>query len=369
LGMGTLQGISDMGYALAQNTSKGFNNYNDFVRSINPMLAKKHNIPMQPRGNIYYGPAEHLKGTTAAKIGENLIAPMVLPMGAEKLAASMGPGLMSKMLAYGTTGAAVTPGGGMRQLAAGLTGAVGGGVSHFMSTLPYMFKGKLGVKIEQAAAHNKEIGKELYTQAFKGTEKAIPQISEKTTSSLADLAEAFPAKANPITKAVRTYNKSKTITALHSLKSDLMKKQSGYAKLALSKGLTATQEEEGKMINKAIDSLGEDISDSFQKIGPEAHNKYLLAQQHWKDNVVPFKHFSSIRNVLGKEREISPRLYTDLTKDSVSANRLRTLLKTNLGSLQLARLMHHKVAGLPLPAYLGLGGGYGLFHIGHSGDK
>lgn len=358
-GTGILQGLSDMGYGLADLGDKGIN-------ALTQKLFGK-DVIHAPHGNMYFGPAEHLKGTIPAKVGElggNILGTL-LGGGALKGLGAAGT-LLPKVLAYGGTAAATQPGGLMERGIAGALGGAGGATEHLMSTIPYMFMKKLGQKIETLEKLHKGIGTDLYDEAFKGTEKIAPKISDETASSLEDVVKTWPTAANPAVKAMRVFAKQNNLKALHTLRSDFRKLVYRMKDVAIGKGSTGEDISKSDALNDAIENISKDLRSNMKAVGPETYNKYLIAQKHWREKVIPFRESGAIRELLGEKRKISPRLYKDLTERSLGLNnmgRVRAMLKTNLGSMQLARVMHHKVLGLPLPAYLALGGGFGLYHL------
>lgn len=361
LSLGTAQGLSKMGYGLAQLGDKGIN-------ALTQKLFGKDFHLQAGKPSVYFGPAEHLKGTLPAKIGEDVLAPAIgLGAGGEGLVGA-GAGMLPKMAAFGAMGAATQPGGlGARAIAGGLS-AFGGGLEHLMSTIPYMFRGTLGRAIEKIAQQHKGLSKMLYGEAFKGTGDIVPKLSGDTKASLSDLARSWETKSNPVSRALNRYNKEPTPSNLHTLRSDLRKAQNNLTKTALKSGLTGSDINKVDAFKTAVPNLSKDLEATMSGASPENYNKYLIAQKHWRENLLPLRHFSSVRNLLGPEREVSTRLYTDLSKDSVSAAKLRELLHTNMGSMQLARIMHHKFMGLPLPVYLALPGGYALYHHANLGE-
>ena len=356
-GVGTLQGLSDMGYGLAQLGDKGIN----FLTQ--KLFGKNFNL-QAPKGDVYYGPAEKLRGTTGAKIGENVLAPALgVALGGEGLAGLGAPGaILPKMAAYGGISAATTPGSlGHRALAGGL-GAIGGAAEHYLASLPYMFKGRLASKLEKLSAEHKGISKDLYDNAFRGTEKITPELSPETSNSLENLADAWATKSNPASRSINIFKKNPNLKNLHLLRSDLRGMQGKLTEKALKSGLDTPDINIANLLNNSVDNISNDLLSNMEKAGPEIHSKYLIAQNHYKNSVVPFRKYPSLRKLFSEDREVSPRLYTDLAKDAVGAKKLRELLKTSKGAMQLARIMHYKFMGLPLPAYLSLPGAYALYH-------
>lgn len=367
-GVGTVQGLANMGYGLLDLGQK----------AIDPVIEKITGkaVPQIPAPNVYLGPYEHYKGTIPAELGEHVLGPVLGTVAApESIAGLSGiKGIaalpkLQRMLAYGGIQAATQPGGLTERGIAGLLGAgmpLAGHVASrlisttpkFISSAPYFLIRKLASAIEKSHSANKEISKGLYDEAFKGVENTVPKIGAATQEAFDEIKNLWTTKTSVVRKLLARYenNPRPTVEVLHKLKSDLNKER---FKLKGAKNFNSIVSDRVDALESAVEGISDDLANS---VSPENHSKYLLAQKYWKDNIVPFDEYRSIQDLLSRKRKITPRLYTDLTEISEPGNTLRRLLKTDLGTMQLARIFHHRIGKYALPALLALPAGYALYH-------
>lgn len=346
-GLGFLEGVSESGQGIADLGDRLIN-----------MLAGTH--LKAPKGNLFAltPKLEQLPEATVGKfVGE--AAPAIATGGL------VSEGLIPQALATGATAFATQPGGIPERTIAGGLGIAGGGLAHLLTKGSMLFVKPLAKKLEKLYAAQKNIGNDLYKDAFSGTEDVTPVISNATQQSFENLSTAWPGKTNAVTKAVNRYNQDQTIENLHTLKSDLGKLQSKLSDKSIKSGLTGDEIDKQSFLSDAINNLEKDTHANLTNIDPNKGAQYAVAQSHWRDNVVPFREYTSLKKLFGPDREVDPRLYTDLGRQAESAQKLRKLLKINNGTLATGKFLHQKLWGIPMPVYLGMlgAGGYGLYGL------
>ena len=362
-GVGAVQGATTAAYGIADLSDKVLNK-----------ILGTHLQAHDPDIYSILG-AEKLKGSLGAKAGEiaGQIAPAVATGGATAETT------LGRMLATGAGAFATQPGGMLKRGTVGAGAALTGGLLEAAGRPSTFLIGKLAKKIESSKATQKTIANNLYDTAFKGTEKVKPLVSEKTMNDIVDLKNRYPGKRSFINKTINAYKENPNPRGLHNLKSDLMDEASDLVKKRDSAGgleqyekdtLRIISGESKRVGNKVIkvpglvDSLSEDLQKNMDKVSPKKSAQYSAAQLHWKNNVVPFKKYKSLRDLLSSERTVDPKLYTDLAKDERSSIRLRDVLGIKRSEMQLGKFVHRKYYGLPMPVAL-TAGGAGIYTLRH----
>lgn len=362
LGLGALQGVAQLGHGLGQLETGG-------VNKLMALLGHPTHFHA-PEPDVFAGPAAQLKGGMPAQIGEAAgqlggIAALGGGLGGAAKIAGAAPWL-AETLGFGTAGAATTPGGvGERAIASGLGAAfpvAGKAVTKVgRAFLPkHLSSDVLGKLIGNTLAEQKTTAKGLYKDAFQGTENIKPVISGGTTNAFNEMME-MPAGKLDVKRSLQRFFKNPTLEGLHGLKSNFGKIEAKLVKKAgTPTGLMGEESDKRILLNEGIENIENDLSRNMSNVSPDSHLKYLKAQNHWKENVVPFQQLSSVRKLIGPEKEVSRKLFTEISKKAKSPERLRELMDLDRGALGARGLS--RIAGLGL-----LGGlGYGGHHYLHS---
>lgn len=367
-GLGALQGIAQLGHGLGQLETGG-------VNKIAALLGHPTHLHA-PEPNVFVGPLAHLQGTFPAEVGK-LGAETVgtLLPGAElgKIGEALGAGRrLATGLGLGTVGALTTPGTAGQRAVAGLVAgtapevvpALGkiakglgkGGAAVAKSFDPkYWSATNLSKLITKTHGDQKVIARQLYNQAFKGTKNIKPFISPQTHNSLVDMIEG-PAGSGDIKKSLLRFKDNTTVEGLHALRSDLGTSLDKLNTKELKSGLDSFDGDKQTSLRGARAGIDNDLERSMLKSSPDNYSKYQRAQEHWKENVVPFKAYPSLRKLLGPEHEITRSLYSDIAKKSVSADHLKNLMNLDPKSMAAARYLKasgKKAAIYGIPTILG----------------
>lgn len=321
-----------------------------------------------PEGSFFVGPAAGMEKTLPAKAGEmaGTIASAAIPGAAVGRLTEAAP-LLTRLLGYGGAAAATQPGGVAPRIEAGLLGA-GGGAADYMTgilrKLPaYVSPKSLGKLIEKTAENQKKIGSNLYKEAFSNTKDVVPQISENTQQAFKNLLSVKPGRAS-LLRSVKRFNADQTPENLHTLKSDLGKVLQKLDEKSAKSGLTGNELDKKSYLKDSIAGVENDLENTMYRVSPENYDKYQEAQKHWKENVIPFRNYPAIRRLLGPEREISPRLRTELMKESLgdagSAAKLRDLMKLQRSGFAVPSNIGQGLSRV-WPYGIGAVGGYGLY--------
>ena len=350
LGLGVLQGGAHAGYGLADLLARGASE----IPGVN-LTA--------PKPNVLVGPAAQLKGTGLERAGEFIgqAAPAVATGG---MAAE---GFIPQAIATGGIAAATQPGGLAERGIAGALGAGAGGVGHILSQGGLLFTKGIAKKLESLYAAQKGIGKGLYDSAFSGTHEVPATHSLDTHMQLQELLNKPKTDSTNINYSIRKYlgSDSPTVEDLHFLKSSLGKSENKVlGKIGQKAGLTDRDTDTIEALGTLRNRLGNDLQTNMNRISPEKGHQYAIAQTHWRDNVIPFEksRYTSLRKLFGSDREVTPGLFRDLSKDAVGSQNLRRLLGTDASTMRVGRILHSKLS-IPAPLLLAGGGYYGLRHL------
>jgi len=215
--------------------------------------------------------------------------------------------LIPRMLAYGGAGAVTAEGGVIPRTEAALMGAAGGAGDYLLGILrhapAYLSDAALGRLIKSAATKQKGLARKLYGNVFKGTEKEAVQMSPESYQNLQSLLDEYKGE-RPIKRALNTYNEDPSIENLHHLRSDLDKlKIKTKARVDLGSG-DRTDAKRIDMLDDTINSLSDDVGSHLGRISEGKYNQYEQAAEHYRQNVVPFREFKALRDLLGEKGSV-----------------------------------------------------------------
>lgn len=226
-------------------------------------------------------------------------------------------------------------------------------------------KGQLAKLIERAHGGQTDASNELYNTAFKGTEGIKPALSPETSENIEELRKNFPGARNDVARALDRYfgrvNKktgevimkpNESLERLHYLKSDLGNEVNDFDLKKIRDGRLDTDDKElSGLLKETRGNISKDLEGNFSYYtSPRKYKQYKIAQNNYANNVAPFKHKSmgSIKQLLSENRLVSPKLYTDLSQDSVPAEKLRNILGVSKPGMEFARMLHSKLVKYPL---------------------
>jgi hypothetical protein len=355
LGLGALQGVAQLGHGLGELETGG-------VNKLMALLGHPTHFHA-PEPDVFAGPAAQLKGGLPARIGETAgqlggIAALGGGVGGAAKMAGAAPWL-AESLGFGAAGAATTPGGaGERAIAGGVGAALPiagrGAIKTLRAFLPkHLSVTKLAQLVTKTKQEQESLGGNLYKESFKGTQNIKPRLSAPTVQSLGD-SQSLVATHADVNKALKTFYQNPTLEGLHFLKSDFGKMTSKLDSKELKSGLSQSEINKRSLLNESSQNIHGDLDRNMSNVSPDAYSKYLGAQKHWRENVVPFNTYNSVKKLLGKDHEISRTLFTDLAKRADSAKRLRELMNLDRGALGGKGL--RRAAGLGVLGGLGIGG-------------
>lgn len=222
------------------------------------------------------------------------------------------------------------------------------GAGQLIRKFPNLFLGPLAKNVTDTAETQENLGTNLYKNTFRGTENVMPTVSQKTSQSIRNLQELFPGKQSSVNKAIDSYMRNPNLEGLHGLRSDFSKIYRKIGDKSIKSGLDSAQIDQQSALHEAIGNLIDDTKSNLAKISPQKVAQYEVAQNHWRNNVIPFRNLNSIRKLLGTEKEISPALFKDISKESVSAARIRDLVGVPKNVAQMGEFLHRKYWGLPI---------------------
>jgi hypothetical protein len=361
-GLGVLQAGTESGQALGQLLNAAIN------KALGTHLAT-------PQASFFVGQAQPLEHTLAARIGKGIgtVGSAILP-GAAVGRLTEGAPLLMRALGYGTAAAATQPGGLAQRGFAGALGGLGGVSDYLLTKAPEtLFSGKLAQKILKTYNNQKTVANNLYKNVFDGTENITPQLSNETTNSLNNLLANKIGRAK-IIKSIDRYNKNPTLEHLHDLKSDFGK-ESAKLNLAESSGKSeAVDRDTNVFLKDAGSHINDDLITQLDGINPAKREAYQTAQLHWKENVVPFKQYNSLRKLINT-KEITPStgsaMLRDLSTKSIAgepmsgAEKLRNLMNLSKTALRVKPFLQKNIRYLGYP--LGFGS---LYELGrHAGGE
>lgn len=340
---GTLQGITTAGSGVSELLSKIIPG----VKSMKQIYGKDPELSWTAGAKKEHPLAEGLgdiAGRAAAAIG---------PGGALK-----GASMLSKVLGYGLPAFAEEPGGIPGRAAAGIAGGLGGvleGLGPIAKKLPaYMSLPKLAKLIEKTHSHMEDVGEQLYAKAFKGTGDVKPKLSNETITSFYKLLKIKPGGLK-IQRAIARFTEDQNPNSLHRLKSDLGKMHRELETTSGKRGLFGEEGDQMELLEDAKNGINKDLKSTMQKLAPNKYNQYLHAQIHHRENIIPFRKYPAIRNLLGPEREIGSGLKTSLMKksreDAGSAAKLRAMMGLKTSGFETAKQLK-KLSGYAGPAAL-----------------
>ena len=120
------------------------------------------------------------------------------------------------------------------------------------------------------------------------------------------------------------------------------------------------------MLKETAKNIEGALENNFKNLSTEKYDDYREAQDHFKNNVIPFesKLHRSVRNLLvDPRRPVDKKLYSDLLKNNEDTNKVRNLLGLSADDLRAGRSLHSRLA----PAILtSLGLAYGGKKIAES---
>jgi hypothetical protein len=312
-------------------------------------------------------PEQALAGQRLADIGafagtEEAVAPILGALGLGGVGAGLLPRLGKRGIAGFPAGAAISP---QHRIMGGILGSATAGAPELLGSalrnFPNLFLGKLAKSTAEASEKMKTIGKQLYDKSFEGTENLPPELSAAGKQSIENLKQVFPTPGSKVRKSIDIYEKNPSIRGIHQLRSDLSKKFSSNLDVIQKKGLETPVETEQTGLENAIDNLAQDTRTNLAKISPEKVQQYDIAQQHWRENVVPLREFAPIRKLLGKQRLAEPSLFKAFAgkvlrgEKETPTEAIRRIVGVPRGIAQTGQLLHRRVAGVPLGVWLGSG--------------
>jgi hypothetical protein len=354
------KGIAALGLGGAQAGVEGAEGLQQLLAS---SLAPPKDLP--PSAQALFGQKREpvksdIFGTTGKKLnplleeigegaGRGLTAASLVPVGGEAA-------FIPKAIGYFASAAATQPGGMRDRAIAGSIAAAFPGMAKVIKRMPAAtFKSQLAKLIENTHSGIKDTAKSMYNAAFEGTGGTKVQISPETYKKLDELGKL----SYPIRKAITTFNNDMSPNALHILKSDLNKEAMRLGGQKVSKGyerniVTRILGREGHPEEGVTDSISRDLETHMSKLNPEKYNQYRSAQDYYRENVVPFKEYKSLRDLLGPGRKVKKSLYRDLGEDATPAGKLRDLLDISRPTLAAGSLLHSNYVRA-LSALSGLG--------------
>lgn len=308
--LGVPQGVAEHVSAIAQLGDEGINHV--FGTNL-----------QSPHPSVFMGSARKLEKIPAAHYGKMTGGILTdLALGAPISRIAEGAPLLARMMAYGGASAATQPGGVKDRLVAGSLGAAGGAADYLGSVfkhLPsYLRDSSLAKHILKANQVQKRIANKLYDATFSRIGGRLGFIRKDAQEALIKIRDIKKGTAD-IEDAVSVYNKDPTISGLHKLRSSIGKKQN-YLETKKALGtLSPNQEDVLVHTNKLKSALDKGLEQQLKSIDPFKHEEYLKAQRHWRNNVVPFQSFNSIKNLL-KNGEIKGTLRSNVATHYVSSS-------------------------------------------------
>jgi len=303
LGLGTLQGASEAGRGVG-----------DLLDRVLNTLAGTHLDA--PEGSFFVGQAAPLEKLPEATVGKFIgqAAPALATGGLTTEAAIPG------MLTTAGVAAATQPGGALKRTEAGVLGALGGGLGHLGKALKYLPASlsdtALAKTLKASYGQQTNIAKALYKRAFAGTKDIKPVISQDTQSTLDALVS--PKSGNlEIKRAISRYQKNPILENLHKLKSDFGTISSKMEPAHLKGSLTSVKDDQYIRLGDAVKSISQDLDDNMSQLNPDKYGEYRNAQDHWRENVVPFKQLASVRKLIGPQSDIAPGLRKAILQKSL----------------------------------------------------
>lgn len=238
-------------------------------------------------------------------------------------------------------------------LALGGLGETAMGAGKYLA--PSVLRRQLAKLVEHARSREGNISKDLYRTAFKNTDNVRPIVNKNVFESLNKLNILKDKSSSGLYdygRALNTYQDNPTLEGLHFLKSDLNKLKNRLSARPLQYTDTGNKID---ALDRATKNIGESLNKNFDRIGGTNKEDYQIAQNHYKDKIVPFNKYSSVKKLLSPDREISNQLYTDLSKDSISSKKLRDMVNISSHQLNLGKFLRSRLFKYPL--YAGLIGG------------
>ena len=282
-----------------------------------------------PPADIYKGILKKYKGTPEAKAGEVGGTLVSLTAAPEAIGGLLkGAPAIARILGSGIGTAAITPGGPLARVGAGIAGTVPGIVEGLKPVLEktgrLLSDKKLGDFLVNLANKQHEIADKKYSRSFIGTENIKPNLSDKTKQLIDDF-KGIGLQKTEAGRSLRRFENNQTLEGLHKFKSDLFKL---VQKADKGPGVSGTQEELVGTGNELINNLSKDLEDNMQKAGPWNYQLYRDAQDHWRRNVIPFsgEKMNAIRDLVYGSGRITPKIREELsTLYTDAVNRGRTL--------------------------------------------
>lgn len=301
-----------------------------------------------------------LGDVTALELTGGAIAPA---LGVAKI-----PELLGRPAAQALGGVLTSP---THPLFGAITAGVGGTALEALKGLkflPKMTLGGLGKATSRSFENMKSIGKRLYDQTFEGVGHIKVQLADEAQSAIDDLKDVL-SKTSPTRKAIDNFEKNPTLRGMHDLKSSIGEKESSNVATIRKSGMNPVIEDEQPALTSARKTMAKNTRDYLGIISPEKQSLYDQAQAHWRQNVVPFREFPIIRTLTGPRRIAKPGLFKEFAEKIIPeeaklgkipreppTEALRRIVGVPRGVAQTGRLLHHKVGGIPLGAWLGVGG-------------
>lgn len=219
-------------------------------------------------------------------------------------------------------------------------------------------KSHLAKRLQAAYASVKDDSAELYNKVFKNTEDFRPQLHEETQSNIDGLKKIYTSPHDPVREAFDQYDKKPTLQKLHYLKSDIrIIKNKLDKKQWTPGGLSSTERGEQNLLGKTMNNMQTDLDSNFKLLPGNKKADYAKAQEHYENNVAPFKAYGSLRKLFAPKSKVRSTLYRDLSEHDEEAERLRGILGLNRLHMNLGRFLHRKYisgGGLALGAGLGM---------------
>lgn len=275
----------------------------------------------------------------------------------EGLAAKFAPTLFRQVAALGTGAALADPGhrgyGAIQTQAMELLPEIfAGGAKLMPRGLPKPllgFKGQLAKLIERTDAATEKETKGLYKTSFQGTDHITPELNLETQNNFNEIKNTTTPRSK-IRKAISRYEEGdQTLNKLHRLRSDLGKEANKLDLKRVKDGyLSGADEDTEDLLQETRRNISSDLKKHFDQLSPEKNAQYQKAQQYFANNRAPFREYSSIKKLLSPKRVVSPRLYTDLSEDSVPAAQLRNILGVSKPGMEFARMLHSRLVKYPL---------------------
>lgn len=332
-----------------------------------PQQARRGLAALQVKGDILP------QATPVARTGGRLLGDITgLELGGEMaapgLAAAKIPGVIGRPAAQALGGALTSP---LHPLFGAITAGAGGTAleaAKMAKFLPKLTLGGLGKATSRAYENMKAIGNKFYDDTFAGIGHIKVQLGDETQAAIKNLKNIFP-ETSQVGKAIKTFEEKPTLEGMHKLKSAIGERESSNIATIRKSGTNPTTDAELPSLTDARKKIAANTRDYLGIISPEKQALYDKAQQHWAQNVVHFKEFPVIRTLLGKRRIAKPGLFREFAEKVIPkevpkgqvppeapTEALRRIVGVPRGVAQTGRILHHRIGGIPLAAWLGIGG-------------